>query len=489
MFSKNVLNETASARTPARPWSMSRRLTLFYVTTTAVLLVMAAAYLYWTQVNNLEREDTDFLVNKIQDCRRVLQERPNDTGLLINEVQVEATASLIKYYVGVLDERGRVLLETSGMSKLLSGAPFPAAAGMSEIPTRGTVWKSTKEQAFLLMAAQAQGDSAGARPQILRIALDVSAEEALISGYRRKLVTVVLLGCAFSWVAGALLTRKGLQPLNAITQATERVSANHLHDRIVASGWPIELTALARSFDRMLDRLQDSFTRLSQFSADLAHELRTPINNLRGEAGVALSKARTTEEYRRTLESSLEEYARLARLIDNMLFLARADGRAASHLTRSSFDARKEIEGVCEFYEALAEDRGVEVCCEGHGAVNADPVLFRQAVSNLLSNALNYTPRSGRVLFRLREHDRAFEVCVSDSGCGIPPEHLPHIFDRLYRVDSSRSQHPNGAGLGLAIVKSIMTLHEGAVEAQSTAGQGTSITLRFPPMAVELSRS
>lgn len=239
----------------------------------------------------------------------------------------------------------------------------------------------------------------------------------------------------------------------------------------------------------MLDRLQDSFTRLSQFSADLAHELRTPINNLRGEAGVALSKARTTEEYRRTLESSLEEYARLARLIDNMLFLARADGRAASHLTRSSFDARKEIEGVCEFYEALAEDRGVEVCCEGHGAVNADPVLFRQAVSNLLSNALNYTPRSGRVLFRLREHDRAFEVCVSDSGCGIPPEHLPHIFDRLYRVDSSRSQHPNGAGLGLAIVKSIMTLHEGAVEAQSTAGQGTSITLRFPPMAVELSRS
>ena len=236
----------------------------------------------------------------------------------------------------------------------------------------------------------------------------------------------------------------------------------------------------------MLDRLEDSFRRLSQFSADLAHELRTPVNNLRGEAGVALSKARTAEEYRRTLESSLEELARLTRLIDNMLFLARADGAGVNPLARSSFDARKEIEAVCEFYRALAEDRGVAVSCEGAGVAGADPMLFRQAVSNLLSNALNYTPHGGRVVFQLREReDHGLEVCTRDTGCGIAPEHLPRIFDRLYRVDSSRSQHPNGAGLGLAIVKSIMTLHQGAVEAQSTLGQGTTITLSFPPRRAE----
>jgi two-component system heavy metal sensor histidine kinase CusS len=357
MSSKSVPNEIPPAHGRARYWSISRRLTLFYVATTAVLLVLAATYLYWTQVKNLEREDLDFLVNKIQDCRRVLQERPNDPHLLINEVQVEATASLIRYYVGVLDEGGHVLLETSGMSNLLYRAPFPAPVGTSELPARGTLWKSSTGQALLLMSAHAQGNSEQARPRILRVALDVSAEESLITGYRRKLLLVIVLGCSFSWVAGALLTRKGLQPLNAMAQATERISASHLRDRIVASGWPIELTALARSFDRMLERLQESFTRLSQFSADLAHELRTPINNLRGEAGVALAKARTAQEYRRTLESSLEEYARLTRLIDNMLFLARADGAATNHLAQSSFDARKEIEGVCEFYEALAEDR------------------------------------------------------------------------------------------------------------------------------------
>jgi two-component system heavy metal sensor histidine kinase CusS len=136
---------------------------------------------------------------------------------------------------------------------------------------------------------------------------------------------------------------------------------------------------------------------------------------------------------------------------------------------------------VRDFYEALADDRGVQVCCEGQGTVNADPVLFRQAVSNLLSNALNYTPRGGRVLIRSQAPDgRGLEVRVSDTGCGIAPEHLPRIFDRLYRVDPSRSQHPNGAGLGLAIVKSIMTLHGGSVEAKSEVGQGTTFTLVFP---------
>lgn len=469
-----------------RPWSIARRLTLFYVATTAVLLILAATYLYWTQLTNLEREDTDFLVNKIEDCRRVLQERPDDPALLINEVQVEAAASLIKYYVGVLEESGRVLLETAGMSNTLAGAEFPTPANPREVPPRGRLWNSKTRQTFLLMSARALGQTERARPRILEVALDVSAEQSLLAGYRRKLGMVVVLGCSFAWAAGALLTRKGLEPLNAITQATERVRAYHLHDRIVARGWPIELTALARSFDRMLDRLQDSFTRLSEFSADLAHELRTPINNLRGEAGVALSKARSAEEYRRTLESSLEEYARLTRLIDNMLFLARAEGAAADHLQRCAFDAGKEIQGVCEFYEALAEDRGVQVRCQGQGAVHADPVLFRQAISNLLSNALNYTSRAGRIEFRVRPRDDGgCEVCVSDTGCGIPAEHLPHIFDRLYRVDSSRTQHPNGAGLGLAIVKTIMTLHHGTVAAQSTVGQGTAVTLLFPGPAVE----
>jgi len=445
------------------------------------MLVAAATYLYWSLVKDVERDDNDFLANKIQECRRLLGEGPKDAPLLAHEIQTEAAASqFIKYFVRLVDSRGQPALETPGMSRLLPMAAFPAPIEVWQTPSQGEVRKSLAGAHFLLMAGRATAQGESEPERTVQVALDVSSDEALIAGYRWKLLVVVVLGVLFSGMAGVLVARRGLHPLTAMARATERISASHLHDRMVADEWPEELVSLARSFDQMLDRLEDSFKRLSQFSADLAHELRTPLNNLRGEAGVALSQGRTPDEYRQTLESSLEEYARLTRLIDNMLFLARAEGPETG-LTRSSFDARQAIEVVREYYEAVAEDRAVEVGCAGQGTVEADAVLFRQAVSNLLSNALNFTPRGGRVVIEVKEHDRnGVEVSVADTGSGIPPEHLPRIFDRLYRVDAARSQHPNGAGLGLAIVKSIMRLHEGTVEAKSEVGQGTKITLQFP---------
>jgi two-component system heavy metal sensor histidine kinase CusS len=481
MCSKNGQNEAELLRRPGRHWSIARRLAFLYAGSSLLMLVAAATYLYWSLVKDVERDDNDILANKIQECRRLLGEGPKDAPLLAHEIQTEAAASqFIKYFVRLVDSRGQTALETPGMSGLFPMAVFPAPIDTGQGLSRGTVWKSAPGTYYLLMAgrATAQGETEPART--VQVALDVTSDEALIAGYRWKLLVVVVLGMLFCGMAGVFVARRGLRPLTAMAKATERISASHLHDRIADDEWPEELVSLARSFDQMLDRLEDSFKRLSQFSADLAHELRTPLNNLRGEAGVALSQARTPDEYRQTLESSLEEYARLTRLIDNMLFLARAEGPSTG-VARSSLDARQAIEVVREFYEAMAEDRGVNVLCEGQGMVMADPVLFRQAVSNLLSNALNYTARGGRVLLDIREHqNNGVEVSVTDTGSGIPPEHLPRIFDRLYRVDSARSQHPNSAGLGLAIVKSIMTLHEGTVEARSEVGQGTKVTLVFP---------
>lgn len=478
MSLKNVQNKETTPLRPGRRWSVARRLTLLYTAMTALLLVLATAYLYWTQVGNLQREDNDFLVDKIQVCRRVLQDHPNETRQLVNVVQTEAVTSPIKYYIRLQDERGRSLLETPGMTNLLPSSSFPPAPASGDIPYHGTLREIATDEVYLLMAAQAHTNSTVS--PVLQVALDVSAEDSLTEGYRWKLLLVVVLGTVFSGVAGIFIVRQGLASLQKITLTTERVTASQLHERIGGEEWPVELASLAHSFDQMLDRLEDSFKRLSQFSADLAHELRTPINNLRGEAGVALSQSRTPEEYRRTLESSLEEYARLTRLIENLLFLARADS-PTTEIARSRFDARQAVESVREFYEALAEERGVEVRCEGRGTANADPVLFRQAVSNLLSNALNHTPRGGRVQAEVNErNDHGLDVSVSDTGTGISAEHLPHIFDRLYRADPSRSQYPDGSGLGLAIVKSIMTLHGGSVAVESQAGQGSRFTLFFP---------
>ncbi|PTQ76343.1 heavy metal sensor kinase [Nitrosospira multiformis] len=190
-------------------------------------------------------------------------------------------------------------------------------------------------------------------------------------------------------------------------------------------------------------------------SADLAHELRTPINNPRGEAEVALSRPREAPEYREILASSLEEYDRLSRVMDSLLFLARADN-AQAMITRSRIDVRTEVTKVINFYEALAAEQKVRVTCMGDGTMDADPILFRRIISNLLSNALRYTPGGGEVAFSIQCIDSGIEVVCRDSGAGIAQEHLSKIFDRFYRVNPSRNTKKEGAGLGLAIVKSIV---------------------------------
>jgi two-component system heavy metal sensor histidine kinase CusS len=229
----------------------------------------------------------------------------------------------------------------------------------------------------------------------------------------------------------------------------------------------------------MLDRLQDSFSKLSRFSDDLAHELRTPINALMVTADVTLSKERTPEEYRQVLESNMEEYNRLSHIIERLLFLARVTNKDTK-VERLPLDLQRELERIHELYRAMAEEQGVEIVCQGEGIVHAEPGLFGRAVSNLLTNALHHTPHGGRItLSGARVSEHLMEVRVSNTGESIPAENLPRIFDRFYRVDSARSRSTGGVGLGLAIVKSIMDLHGGTVTVESSPNRETTFTLGF----------
>jgi two-component system heavy metal sensor histidine kinase CusS len=246
---------------------------------------------------------------------------------------------------------------------------------------------------------------------------------------------------------------------------------------VAPGGWPRELQPLAVAFDDMLARLEVSFTRLSQFSADLAHELRTPIANILGEAQVALTRDRTADEYREVIESTIAECERLSGIVDNLLFVARVDA-ARESIERKEFDGRAAVEKIAAFYRTIAEDRHIAINCTGEGEIYGDPVLFSRAVSNLVDNALRFTAEGGTVQISIRVKATHSEVTVSDNGCGIAPEHLPRVFDRFYRVDSSRSS--SGAGLGLALVKSIVDLHGGTARIQSEIGHGTVVTLTFP---------
>jgi two-component system heavy metal sensor histidine kinase CusS len=273
----------------------------------------------------------------------------------------------------------------------------------------------------------------------------------------------------------------GIQPIEAVTKAASRIRSTTLHERLTTDGLPTELRVLASTFNEMLERLEESFTRLSQFSADIAHELRTPVNNLRGEVEVALTRPRSVEEYREVFGSCLEEFGRLSQLIESLLFLARAEN-AQTSMPRESIDVRGELTKVHEFYEAAAAEAGITFSMAAPEQVTAclNRTLFQRAVGNLVANALAHTPSGGTVnLLAAREGD-TIRVEVSDSGQGIPPEDLARVFDRFYRVDRSRSSTSGGFGLGLAIVKGIALLHGGTAEISSQVGRGTRVVLVFP---------
>jgi two-component system heavy metal sensor histidine kinase CusS len=285
------------------------------------------------------------------------------------------------------------------------------------------------------------------------------------------------LGILASAVIAFTVTKRGLRPLAEMTRSLKRIGPKRLHERVPLTGWPRELQPLAIAFDEMLDRLEDSFTRLSQFSADLAHELRTPIANIRGEGEVALTRARTPEEYREVIESSVGECERLSGIVDNLLFLARAEA-AEGHIQRTLFNGKAAVEKIASFYEAVAEEQHVAITCAGESDIHADPMLFGRAVSNLVENALRFTPAGGTISISIAARGADSEVSVKDTGCGIAAEHLPRVFDRFYRADSSRSSQ--GAGLGLALVKSIADLHGGSTVVASEVDRGTTVTLTFP---------
>jgi two-component system heavy metal sensor histidine kinase CusS len=231
----------------------------------------------------------------------------------------------------------------------------------------------------------------------------------------------------------------------------------------------------------MLFRLESSYKRCSQCSENIAHELRNPIHTLMGETEVALSRDRTPDEYRQVLESSLEEFNRLSRMVNELLFIARADN-PETVIGSAPLDVHTELGKVREFHDAQAQERGVTISCEGQAELHADPLLLRQAVSNLVSNALSHTPRGGRISLEVvpNEQDGMVHVTVRDTGEGIKAEELPKVLDRFYRSSRQLLNDGEGTGLGLAIVKSIMTLHGGSVSIQSAEGKGTTVVLQFP---------
>jgi two-component system heavy metal sensor histidine kinase CusS len=482
MSSKNTpdVPDQAGASPPApKTWSLAARLTAWYAGSAFALVLAATGFLYWASVRNLDRGDDQVLGDRVRALRSVMLNRPGDLAALRQEVEEEWEAhERARGHMRILGEDGQVLVETPGMSRLLPPSSFPAPAAE---PGRGIDIDSTKGGLFRVLAVHAPGGSPGHWPPVIQVAMDRSLEMEFQAGYRQNLFLVLgtaLIVCA---VVGYQIARRGIRPIHQVTKTAHRIRPTNLGERIPPAGLPAELLRLAATFNQMLDRLEQSFARLSRFSADIAHELRTPVYSLRGEMEVALGKPRSPEEYREVLGSGLEECGRLAHLIDRLLFLARAEN-PQTQITREPCDVGRELATVQEFYNLAATETGVRLAVAVDRPVHADldRPLFQRAVGNLVANALAHTPPDGTVTLTATNDDTSTRVEVVDTGCGIPATHLPHVFDRFYRADHTRSSQNGSVGLGLAIVRSIVELHGGRVEIASEVGQGTRATLIFP---------
>ncbi|CAE6747125.1 Adaptive-response sensory-kinase SasA [Paraburkholderia nemoris] len=318
------------------------------------------------------------------------------------------------------------------------------------------------------------------------IARNMSDRWRLLDRYRDKLNLAGAAGVILAMLLSYLLIRAALRPLRDIAASAGLVTVNRLNTRITVARVPSELEALVNALNAMLERVEHGFQRLSRFTADLAHDMRTPISNMRGAAEVALARPRSTDEYESLLASNLEECDRLSRMIENVLFLARAEHpQFVKHMR--AFEAGQELTRIAEYFEGIADDANVRVQVTGAATLTADLELFRRAVSNLLANAIRYTPSGGEIGLEVRASADAVRVTVSNQGQPIAAEHLERIFDRFYRVDPSRSSLPSSGmsqgstgstGLGLAIVRTIMELHGGTVHAESDA-QSTRFVLTF----------
>jgi two-component system heavy metal sensor histidine kinase CusS len=332
------------------------------------------------------------------------------------------------------------------------------------------------------------GTGPGAQPKTVLIALsyDRSLPRELLARYRSGLLETLIASVLGAAALGVWAARLVLKRARRIAATAGRISASALNERLSLEDTPEEFMESTLAFNHMLDRLEDSFKRLTEFSSDLAHDLRTPINNLLGEAQVALSRPRDAAEYRAVLESAVEEYERLSRMIENMLFLARAEN-AQARVAPQWIDLRVALEKILSYYEVLAEERNIRLTVEVRSESGtrarawADELMLNRAVGNLLSNALRHGPRDCTVSVRALERaDGSTEVEVVNPGAGIAHEHLSRIFDRFYRPSSSREGSAAGSGLGLAIVKSIAELHGGRIRVRSEPGLETAFTLSLP---------
>ncbi|GLH43568.1 two-component sensor histidine kinase [Pseudomonas atacamensis] len=436
-----------------RRWSLSTRLALLFAACTAVVSLFAGVLFDRASEAHFIELDQQQLETKLIGLRRALQDlQPAQReARLADELSRQADLSL-----RITSGDGRHWYDSS----VQIPKNLPLQTGLSTISHDGTDYR--------VLRAPLYPDAADS-PQ-LTLLLDITHHQHFLTRMQHLIWLTVGLSALATALLGAWAARSGLRPLRRMSAVARGISAQSLNARLPEEKMPPELAEMAYSFNAMLERLDDSFQRLSAFSADIAHELRTPLSNLLTHTQVTLTRPRALEDYREALHSNLEELQWMAQLVNDMLYLAKAD-HGLLMPKREPLALADEADMLLEFFAPLAEDAGVSLSREGEARIEGDRGMLRRALSNLLDNALRFTPAEGYVRLSIVDEGETVRVCVENSGEGISAQLLPRLFDRFYRADPARQEGSSEhAGLGLAITQSIVRAHGGTIHCESEAG-------------------
>jgi two-component system heavy metal sensor histidine kinase CusS len=448
--------------------SISLRISLIFTFFTALTLLIMSIVIHQLVMHHFEKQDRAMLEGKVALIENILQQNSQNKSQIIQQLN-DALIGHHGLMVQIERPIGKPLLST--VAAIIPDQP----AQYGVLSPLGT-WQIQDQDYRGLIVKHSQT----ALSDSVRIVVGVETTDHshFLDEFRQQLLIIGGIATASLMILGWFAAWRGLRPAQSMALVAEGISAQHLTGRLDAERIPTELKPLAISFNDMFDRLEAAVGRLSEFSSDIAHELRTPINTLMTQTQVCLSKTREVSTYKDVLFSNLEEYERLARMTADMLFLAKADhGLVLTSLQQ--VELHLEIAALFEFYEALAADKGVHLVQSGEACIQGDQLMLRRAFSNLISNAIRYGQSGSAVSISMSRNEEFESIVIENEAPPIPTEQLSRLFDRFYRTDSSRKRTDEGAGLGLAITKSIVQAHHGQIQAFSSNGK-VSFQIKFP---------
>ncbi len=471
------------------------RLTVAYALFLALLTVTASAFLRQYLSSSFDQQANEILKNNFYDLRAYLRIEHDSQRGFYKQLHLdtedpddaEIKARLERIFL-LADETGKVIDISPTYQELGVDSPIAIKAFLKTGDQPFVERKDSKGVPYLFRRGVILAEDRHTR-FYASLGLSLEDNRKLLRQFTLRVVIavplIILTGCLMAW----FLAGRGLAPVLEVAQAAQRISGSNLSLRIPTRGARDELDTLIETFNEMIARLENSFGQIRQFSTDVSHELRTPLTILRGQLEVALFTAETKEQYREAIVDSLQDIERLGQIVRALLLLSQAETGQVI-LQRTTLDLAELVRDIADQFEIPAEGAQVKLTIAAPGTCEAslDRVQIERMLSNLLSNAIKFTPAGGEVRVSLTGQDNQAILTIADTGCGIPPNHLPHIFDRFYRVTSQdqAASPEKGLGLGLSFVAWIVKAHQGTIQVDSEQGKGTVFTVILP-LGVEAS--